>query len=243
MSEIYSNDALKIIQDMNNMSMYQIKFNYPSPSLARSLIKTHIIQGGTISTDYLTMRFKANSVVPFNIFRDHYNKIKGKEILSINLVASMLSSLSLQLSHIILKEGKTIMGYSPENVIVINGDVFAFIGSEYLIDIDEECKDDAIISFPFVSNDFFASPELLSIKEIPSRVHYKSTYFSLGCLILFALSTSDNFNNVYNDYLKEPKSVKIYECLNELNLKNTKFYWLLSRCLVEDPVKRSIYFL
>ena len=134
MSEIYSNDALKIIQDMNNMSMYQIKFNYPSPSLARSLIKTHIIQGGTISTDYLTMRFKANSVVPFNIFRDHYNKIKGKEILSINLVASMLSSLSLQLSHIILKEGKTIMGYSPENVIVINGDVFAFIGSEYLID-------------------------------------------------------------------------------------------------------------
>jgi hypothetical protein len=31
--------------------------------------------------------------------------------------------------------------------------------------------------------------------------------------------------------------------LNQLHFKNTKLYWLLSRCLVEDPGKRTILFI
>jgi len=238
MEEIYSNDSLKITQDKNKKSIYKIEFNYPCPSLIRSLIRTHIIQG-TITDDYLTLRFKAVSVVPFRIFQEQYKKERGLKMLSINLGANMLSSLTAQLSHLIKSEYKTIIGYSPENIIVINGKTFAFLDSELVADIDPVGKEMAIISCPFNVTDFFASPEMLKIKELPSHVHYKTSYFSLGCLLLYALLEED----FYTEYLKEIKCEKIHEYLNNLPFKNTKLYWLLSRCLVEEPEKRSILFI
>ena len=240
MVEIYSNDSLKIIQDKNNKTMYKIEFNYACPWLVRSLTKTHIIQGGTITDDYLTVRFKAVSVVPLEVFMEDHKKERGSKIVSINLVAKMLSSLSDQLSHIISCESKTIIGYSGADVIVIDGENFAFLDPELVADIGGEGNDLAIISSPFNIRDFFASPELLIIKELPSQVHYKTSYFSLGCLLLYALTSSDNF---YTEYLKEKKCAKLDEYLNQLYFKNTKFYWLLSRCLVEEPEKRGILFI
>jgi serine/threonine protein kinase len=238
MTEIFVNDTLKIIQDKNNKSIYKIEFNYPCPALIRSLIRTHIIQG-TITDDYLTLRFKAVSVVPFRIFREQYKKERGSKMLSINLGANMLSSLTAQLSYLIKSEHKTIIGYAPENIIVINGKTFAFLDSELVADIEPVGKEMATISCPFNVTDFFASPEMLKIKELPSHVHYKTSYFSLGCLLLYSLLEED----FYTEYLKEIKCEKIHEYLNNLSFKNTKLYWLLSRCLVEDPKKRSILFI
>ena len=240
MVEIYSNDSLKIIQDKNNKTMYKIEFNYACPWLVRSLTKTHIIQGGTITDDYLTVRFKSVSVVPLEVFMEQHKKERGSKIVSINLLAKMISSLSQQLSHIISCESKTIIGYSAADVIVIDGENFAFLDSELVADIGPEGNDLARISSPFNIRYFFASPELLMIKELPSQVHYKTSYFSLGCLLLYALTSSDNF---YTEYLKEKKVSKIDEYLNQLHFKNTKLYWLLSRCLVEEPEKRSILFI
>lgn len=243
MVEIFVNDSLKIIQDKNNKTMYKIEFNYPCPSLIRSLTKTHIIQG-TITDDYTTLRFKAHSVKPFPQFIEEQNKIRGSKVLSINLAAKMLSSLSTQLSHLITKESQTIIGYAPENIIVINGETFAFLDSELVAYIDPVGKEMAIISCPFKVTDFFASPEILKIKELPSYVHYKTSYFSLGCLLLFALTGGRlEGEDFYKEYLKELKCEKVHEYLTGLHFKNTKLYWLLSRCLVEDPEKRSILFI
>jgi len=264
MTEIYVNECLKIIQDKNNKTMYKIEFNYPSPSLVRSLMKTNIIKGGTITDDYSCLRFKALSVVPLNRFRDQHKMERGSKILSINSAANMLSSLSTQLNYLITKEHKTIIGYAPENIIVINGETPAFLDSELVAEIDPEGKEMAIISCPFKVKDFFVSPELLRIKELPAYVHYKTSYFSLGCLLLFvltegsgaltegsvaltegsgALTEGSSEDDFYKEYLKEIDCNKIHEYLNQLHFKNTKFYWLLSRCLVEDPRKRSILFI
>lgn len=238
MAEIYVNDSLKIIQDKNNKAMYRIEFNYPCPSLIRSLTKTQIIQG-TITDDYLTLRFKASSLKSFPKLIEEQNKVRGSPHLSINLAANMLSSLSSQLNYLITKESKTVIGYVPENIIVLNDKTFAFLDSELVADIDPVGKEMATISCPFNVTDFFASPEILKIKELPSYVHYKTSYFSLGCLLLYAL-TCDDF---YKEYLKEIDCNKIHEYLNQLHFKNTTFYWLLSRCLVEEPKKRSILFI
>jgi hypothetical protein len=240
MTEIFVNDSLKILQDKNNKTMYKIEFNYPCPSLIRSLIKTHIIQCGTITDDYLTLRFKSLSVKSFPKFMEEQSKVRGLSHLSINLAANMISSLSTQLSHLITKESQTIIGYSPENIIVINGETFAFLDSELVADIVHVGEEMATISCPFNVTDFFASPEMLKIKELPAYVHYKTAYFSLGCLLLYALTGCDDF---YKEYLKEINCNKIHEYLNKLHFKNTKFYWLLSRCLVEDATKRSILFI
>jgi serine/threonine protein kinase len=247
MVEIYVNECLKIIQDKNNKTMYKIEFNYPCPALIRSLTKTHIIQGGTITDDYTTLRFKALSVKTFPQFMEEQSKVRGSPILSINLAANMLSSLTAQLSHLITKESKTIIGYAPENIIVINDETSAFLDSELIAEIDPVGKEMATISCPFKVTDFFASPEILKIKELPSQIHYKTSYFSLGCLLLYAL-TGGSFaltggDDFYKKYLKELKCSKIHEYLNQLHFKNTTFYWLLSRCLVEEPEKRSILFI
>ena len=243
MTEIYSNDTLEIIQDKNNKTIYKIEFNYPCPVLIRSLIKTHIIQGGTITDDYLSLRFKAESVKSFPQFMEQQSKVRGKNSLSINLAAKMLSSLTAQLSYLISKESKTIIGYSPENIIVINDKTFAFLDSELVADIDAVGKEMATISCPFNVTDFFVSPELFIIKELPAYVHYKTSYFSLGCLLLYALTRGSLEDDFYNEYLKELKCEKIHEYLTQLHFKNTKLYWLLSRCLVEEPEKRSIIFI
>jgi serine/threonine protein kinase len=235
MVEIYSNDSLKIIQDKNNKTMYKIEFNYPCPALIRSLIKTHIIQG-TITDDYTTLRFKVLSVKSFPQFIEQHNKVRGSPKISINLAAKMISNLSAQLSHLISNESKTIIGYAPENIIVLNDETFAFLDSELVADIDPVGKEMATVSCPFNVTDFFASPEMLKITELPSYVHYKTSYFSLGCLLLYALTECKE--DFYKEYLKD----KLHEYLNRLHFKNTKLYWLLSRCLVEDAEKRSIIY-
>ena len=53
----------------------------------------------------------------------------------------------------------------------------------------------ALISYPFSKEDFYVSPELLNLNELPSYVDYKTGYFSLGCLILYALLSDNDFYN------------------------------------------------
>ena len=95
----------------------------------------------------------------------------------------------------------------------------------------------AMISSPFSKTNFFISPELFLVTEIPYYIHYKTSYFSLGLFIIYVLLGDDNF---YNDYLLNNYSEKILNILDNHPIKNTRIYWLLSRCLVEDPRKRSI---
>jgi hypothetical protein len=83
------------------------------------------------------------------------------------------------------------------------------------------------------------APELLSLKEIPSFVNYKVSYFSLGYLILYTLLGHDGDSD--NEDL--PEKDKISHRMNTLIIKNTKLYWLLERCLVEEPKNRSILFI
>lgn len=161
----------------------------------------------------------------------------GSSKLSINIAAKMISDLTKQLNYLIKNENSTILGYNEDNIIVINGETFAFLGSDLMTNINEEM---VMISRPFTHKDFFIAPELFKINELPSYVHFKVAYFSLGCLILYALFSDAGF---YTEYLKHQHSEKIQEYLDSHHIKNTKLYWLLSRCLVEDPKNRSILFI
>ena len=238
---LYSNDYLKIIE---NKKIFTIEFVYSNQIIINSLIKTRIIQGATATDNYKTIKFKAQSVMTLKQFQEEHNKETCTIKLSINIISQMIANLAMQLNYLISKESRTILGYAPENIIVINQKKFAFLGSEFVSKIEE--NNNIQISYPFTSSDFFISPELLKINTLPSYVHYKTSYFSLGCLVLYALSSDDNF---YKEYLKETKETKETKCkilidyLNSLSIKNTKIYWLLSRCLVEEPENRSILFI
>ena len=236
----------KIIEEKNKI--FKIIFNYPSPIIINSLLKPKLIQGGTSTHDFKTLKFKADSVKTLY----QLQKERGKKQLNMTEITSLIKTLTSQLSYLLTTEYHSILGYNPENIIVINDHIFAHIGSELLIKVQEDNM--VLISYPFTPHDFFVSPELLIIKELPSYCHYKTAYFSLGCLALYTLLSDNEF---YTNYLQEQEQtlkqeqkqeqkqipINLENLLQSHPIKHTKMYWLLSRCLTKDPKTRSILFI
>lgn len=240
MNEVIINENIKIIKDK---TIYKIIFKYSNYSLIRSILKTHIIQGGSTDELYKTIKFKAESVKTLKEYEIERNKINGKKGLLVSDTARMIRSLVSQLDYLIRSESSTFLGYNREEIIVINDEKFAFLGSELIANIvpgGSEGNEMAMISCPFSKSNFLVSPELFLVNEIPYYIHYKTAYFSLGLLIINILLGNDEF---YGDYVNNQNIEKVLNTLNNHPVKNTRIYWLLSRCLVEDPIKRSIILL
>ena len=224
-NSVYASDFVNIVEGPHK-GIFKINFAYPSRALINSLIKTKIIQGGTATDDYKTLQFKANTVTTL---------IRNK---TAAFAAQITSSLATQLNYLITAESRTIIGYAPENIIVINGKKSAFIGSEWVVELEGTMFQ---LTYPFGPHDFFVSPELFKVKELPAYVHYKTAYFSLACLIAHVLLGTEH--EYYNEYLKNKNPETILTYLNNHSINGTKLYWLLSRCLINDPRKRSILYI
>jgi hypothetical protein len=230
MSTIFKNDNLELIK-LENTNKYIIQFRVntdENAALIRSLVRTRIIQGATVTRDYLTIKFQAHSVETF--FSN--NKIQKIQIPE---AANILQTLSNQLNYLIQYESKTIIGYQANQIILINGETPAFLGSQLIAELDPEGGNMATICCLFNTKEFFAAPELLKINRLPAKIHYKSSYFSLASLIIYLLIYNPDNPDIFDN---NPLSY-----LDKHPIKNTKLYWLLSRCLEEDPNKRSIIFI
>ena len=226
-NSVYASDFVNVVEGPHK-GIFKIFFAYPSRALINSLIKTKIIQGGTATDDYKTLQFRANTVTTL---KQNTNKNTA------SFAIQATSSLATQLSYLITAESRTIIGYAPENIIVINGKKSAFIGSEWVVELEGEMFQ---LTYPFGPTDFFVSPELFQVKELPSQVHYKTAYFSLACLIAHVLLGDEH--EYYQEYLKNKNPETILTYLNNHSINGTKLYWLLSRCLINDPRKRSILY-
>jgi len=227
------NDNIKITKERD---IYRIAFKTQQYHLINSLLKTRIIKGGSTDETYKNIFFKADKVRTFHQYQHDIKQTHGKKSLLVSDAAKMIRSLVMQLSHLIDKESHTILGYAPEEIIVINDQTFAFLGSELVAKINE-VSNMAMISCPYLTTDFFLSPELLAIKELPSFVHYKTAYFSLALLVIYTIMEDNDF---YTEYINHKHSEDILKVLNNHPIKNTKLFWLLSRCLVDDAKDRSI---
>jgi hypothetical protein len=219
--------TFKIISCKNQL--FNIQFLYPNPILINSLIKTRLIPGGTSTDDYTMLTFKAYSVMMF----------KEANIKGIYSVANMANTLAIQLKYLIETYSHTFLGYNTENLIVIDENKFVFLDSDLLIEINE--TNNIMITSPFNKKDFFIYPELENIKEFPVNIHYKSSYFSYGFLLLYMIISGDDF---YEDYLTKNNFFDILKkYLNNIPFKDTKLYFMICRSLVEDPENRCIVFI
>ena len=230
MTTIFKNDNLELI-NTDNANKYIIQFRVntdQNAALIRSLVRTRIIQGATVTRDYLTLKFQAHSVETF-FSNNKIQKIKIPE------AANILQTLSNQLNYLLQYESKTIIGYQANQIILINGETPAFLGSQLIAELDPEGENLATICCLFNTKEFFAAPELLKINRLPAKVHYKSSYYSLASLIIYLLIYNQDNPHTFDN---NPLSY-----LDKHPIKNTKLYWLLSRCLEEDPNKRSIIFI
>lgn len=230
---IIKTPTFEIFDNRNNI--FQIQFTHSSPALIRSLIKTRLINNGYTNDTYTIVKFKAHSVKPLHQIQSqshsHTNKIRIRD------AAKIVHSLASQLSYLLQTERHTILGYNPENIILINDTTPAFLGSEFVAPLAHGTNS-AMICCPYSPNDFFFSPEIANITEIPAYIHYKTAYFSFACLIMYLLLGNDDFYNDYMNKIRHPN--KLIQALDNHPIKNTKMYWLLSRCLVEDPNNRTI---
>lgn len=241
-NKIILNDNVKIKKENN---IYQLEFKTSNYQLVNSLLKTRIIQGGSTDETYKRIYFKADQVKTLKQYKHDKKMITGKHVLSVSDIAKLIRCLVTQLNYLIEIENHVVIGYNPEEVIVINDTTFAYIGTELIEKIDEDTQC-VMISCPYSTKDFYFSLELLAIKEIPSYIHFKTSYFSLGLLIIYALLEEEEF---YTDYINNEhiatheKTSEILNVLNNHPIKNSKLYWFLSRCLVEEAKDRSIILL
>jgi hypothetical protein len=232
MDEIISlGENIKIYKERTT---FKIEFNYKSYALINSLLGTYIIRGGSTNESYNLLKFKADSVKTLDDFLNENKRKHGKKAFLVSDSAKMIRTLTTQLEYLISVENHTILGYDPSLIIVINDEKFAYLGELIVQLVNEES---AMITCPFLPNNFFASPELLKITEIPSFVHYKTAYFSLGLLTVYVLLGDDS---PYFDFIKNNDVKNILNTLNNHPVKYTKIYWLISRCLVKEPTNRSI---
>jgi hypothetical protein len=239
MNIIIKNDNFYVGQDQSDNKLFTIFFDSYNEALIKSLSKTRIILGATTTEKYKSLTFKASSVLSFFDFQKELKRENKSLKFTYNLALKMTHNLVTQLNYLITHFSKTFLGFSPKKLIIVDKSKFIYLCDEFLLDIikNEENKENMLISFPFTRDDFFFAPELLSIKEIPSFVNYKVSYFSLGCLILYCLLGDD----IDSEDLKEKDIID--HKMKTLFIKNTKLYWLLERCLVEEPRNRSILFI
>lgn len=245
MEERNLNENVKLKVENN---IYEIEFKTSKYELINSLLKTRIIKGGSTDETYKRIYFKADQVKTLKQLKNEKKMDRGKRLLSVSEIAKLMECLVIQLNYLIEIENHTILGYNPEDILVINDTTFAYIGNELIGKIDEDTSD-IMITCPYTTKDFFFSPEMLRIREIPSYIHFKTSYFSLGLLIIYTLLEEEDFYTEYinneqcinnKDNVNNKHSVNILNVLNSHPIKNTKLFWVLSRCLVEDAKERSI---
>jgi hypothetical protein len=235
MTKIIESDDYKIIEDHKNKNTYSIIFNSPEEILIKSLTKSKIITGATVLDDYSSIKFKATSIKTFKQFKQEQIEANGtKKRLSTQTAAKILINLLAQLKYLQTHFSQTFIGYNEKDLIVIDETRFAFLAPELLYKIDR-FKNAILISHPFLEANFFLSPELYSIKELPSYVNYKTTYFSLAYLIMNNLAPNSTSLN--------PGTNEIMSAVDELPICRTKLYWFLSRCLNPDPERREAIFI
>jgi hypothetical protein len=219
MSIIISKDEFKIIKE--NQHKYIIQFHKPCEPLIKSITIPRIILGTTSTNQYQTLTFSATSVQSFPNYLSLQKKNTQSDFLFTSIATKILAHLASQLDVLICNYSKTFIGYHPENIIVIDDNKFIYLSNEYIHDIEEE-SGNITLTYPYSERDFYLSPELKNINQLPAQVHFKTAYYSLG--LLLCELTNLNLNTLKRDNM-------------------SPLYYTINRCLQEEPKSRSILFI
>jgi hypothetical protein len=239
MTTIISKDDFYIIKDQRTPNLYSILFHSPCETIIKSCIKTKIIVGASVSSDYKTLKFKAYTIKTFKQFQEEQRVIHGAPNISLPNAAKMIENLAAQLNYIINIHNESFIGYNTENIIVIDDCKFVYLSHENLSNINS--KGIIRLTFPFSQNYFYMSPEQIKIQELPSCIHFKTAYYSLAALIVDKLSIPNE--DIFEENENKTFHEKTINQLERLFIKDTKLYGVLKRSLVEEPKERSIIFI
>lgn len=157
---------------------------------------------------------KAESIIPLKEFLK-----KNKNKLPYNICMDFLYNIGNQIQTL-ERFDLGIPFIDIDDIIVVDDKKFLFLNDQKMGDIKLQKIQ---INNPPKKSLFF-SPELKSIKKIPSSISYKCSFYSLASLIVYC-------------YLNTPLESENIE--NQLKpIYTTKLYWALLRMLEINPEKR-----
>ena len=201
-----------------------------------------------IKGDYKEELFLSLPRIPNMFYDDHENKIifaaesvtqllsYGTEKTITYLQAiNMIKCLSNQMNNLKRMSNLIFYGFDLYDILVINNDTFIIVSTNHLLKIDDERNNNIRFNCPFMLP-YFSSPELISVKSLPTEVDYRTSYYSLGALITFCLTNKYLF--VGNEVMREADIEKVLQ-----PIFYTKVYWFLKRCLKQNCEQRKILFI
>jgi len=192
--------------------IYKIVLSESNNELCLSFIETGLIEGATIIQNNLAVRFQAKSV---KLLETNKNNI------SVNSILKLVYSLSLQSKYLCYEHELCFFSYNPAYILVIDDNSYIYLG---INDIWSKYGENICINCPLKKNIYF-SPEWQEITQIPSYVHYKSSYYSLALMCLYLLDSKREIEKTL------------------LSLEDTKLYWFLKRSLERNAKDRILLFI
>ena len=203
----------KPIIDNNLCSLFQTgKYSYElfikgenSKPIYWSLIKTNIIKGAFYNSEEKMLYFTAETVATIDK-KDIIKKISDAKCIK------MIDTLTQQIKYL-EQINYAFYGHNVSDILVINDDIFININANTLLPIT---NNSITFLYPF-EKPYFLNPEIRMITRLPSKIHFKSGYYSLAALIIYCLLNEDI------------QDLKDEEVLHPIFY--TKIYWFLKRCL------------
>jgi hypothetical protein len=249
MTTIINTKSYKI-EHINNTSSYTLYIRDGSThEIYESIMKTNILTNVFFDEDINgdSIIFTAETVKPLTHIlqistnkssdlindKDYDTEEKCEDIKNWNLtnedITKMIYDLSRQIAYL-EKEMIAFYGYNLDDIIVINKNTYFIANTRYLSRI--EADNNIYFNNP-IEKPYFSNPELNQLTKLPSKIDYRSGYYSLGALILFCLTNIYIFGEV-----TEEKEIISLE-----SIKYTKAYWFLKRCFHDNCKERILLFI
>tara|TARA_E500000331_G_C17242687_1_gene707678 strand:+ start:288 stop:977 length:690 start_codon:yes stop_codon:yes gene_type:complete len=205
-----------------------IEFNKPQNILINSLIKSGLLNNAIAEDNYKNVYFKCSSMC---LLQDIFEKLKPINIYK------MIYDISSQMRYLLEDQNSVFIGFDPRHILIVNEDTYLYINGEHLEKIDNQ--ENIEIKYPPNSQDYILAPELFEISDLPCKINYKCSYYSIGILYLYMFKTIETKNMQKIDANDEEE---ITQLLKNLSINHTKIYYFLQRCLQKNPVNRQILF-
>jgi hypothetical protein len=186
----------------------------------------NVLKSSFFSDETKTIIFSAEKI---ETLKD-YLLVQPNQTMSQEKCIKMIDELTKQIMYL-KKLQYGFYGFDINDILVIDETTFILCSSNYLLPIERDNKH--IFFYSPINYPYFLDPKLFQLTTLPSSIHFKCSYYSLGVLILFCL---------LNNYLLVGNEIKSQAEIENIlyPLRNTKIYWFLKRCFETDIDKRVL---
>jgi len=223
------------IEHTNNTNSYTLYIkgsNNLKDEIYKSISDTKLLSSAFYNDDDdedTSITFTAETVVTLTRFLT-----KGK--LTNKKTIKMINDLSRQIAYLETNRF-AFYGYNLDDILVINNNTFFIANIKHLLDIK---KDNCIYFYNPIDRPYFSNFELNKLTKLPSKIDYRSSYYSLGALILFCMTNVYIFAEI-QDIEYVDVDIDIDKILTPI--AHTKMYWFLKRCFNKKSEDRILLFI